>query len=80
MGIRLWLFAGAFFVWQAPAPARAAKYMTGGGKGKLYMAGLGFGVHGWCEEEEVMYVGSVLGYMSGVEKRGACMLVEFWGT
>ncbi len=56
------------------------KYMTGGGKGKLYMAGLGFGVHGWCEEEEVMYVGSVLGYMSASEKRESCMPGEFWST
>lgn len=78
MGIRLWLFAGAFFVGQACSGAN--KYMTGGGKGKLYMAGLGFGVHEWGEEEEVMYVGSVLGYMSGVEKRGSCMPEEFWGT
>ncbi|MEF7565617.1 hypothetical protein V4V35_21685 [Bacillus infantis] len=78
MGIRLWLFAGAFFVGQAPA--RAAKYMTGGGKGKLYMAGLGFGVHEWGEEEEVMYPGIVLKYMSGVKKRKSCMPGVFWST
>ncbi|AGX02532.1 hypothetical protein B14911_18195 [Bacillus sp. NRRL B-14911] len=78
MGIRLWLFAGAFFVGQACSGAN--KYMTGGGKGKLCMAGSGFGVHEWCEKEEVMYVGSVLGYMSASEKRESCISGAFWST